>query len=124
MVERTFIFYPDWLDFIEHLNNDKDKLDLYNIIVSYGCHGEYETENAMMEAVFKSLIQPKIDIAQGRYEEKISAGKAFGRKKTVDDDQVGTLAKQGMRAKEIALMLGISEAAVYHSAGWKNRKNL
>jgi len=56
MVERTFIFYPDWLDFIEHLNNDKDKLDLYNIIVSYGCHGEYETENAMMEAVFKSLI--------------------------------------------------------------------
>lgn len=86
MIERTFIFYPDWLDFIEHLNNDKDKLDLYNIIVSYGCHGEYETENTMMEAVFKSLIQPKIDIAQGRYEEKISAGKAFGRKKTVDDD--------------------------------------
>lgn len=123
-LNRTFIFYPDWLDFIEHLNNEKDKLDLYNIIVSYGCHGEYETNNDMMEAVFKSLIQPKIDIAQGRYEEKIGAGKEFGRKKTVDDEQIKTLAQQGMRAKEIASMLGISEAAIYHSQGWKDRKNL
>ena len=33
MVDRTFIFYPDWLDFIDRITNDKDKLDLYNIIV-------------------------------------------------------------------------------------------
>ena len=33
MVERNFIFYPDWLDFIERINDDRDKLDLYNIIV-------------------------------------------------------------------------------------------
>lgn len=124
MIERSFIFYPDWLEFIDHLNNEKDKLDLYNIIASYGCRGEYETENKMMENVFKSLIMPKIDIAQGHYEEKIEAGKAFGRKKSVDDDQIGMLARSGLRAKEIAKQLGISEAAVYHSDGWKNRKNL
>ena len=86
MVERTFIFYPDWLDFIDRINNDKDKLDLYNIIVSYGCHGEYSNENSMMTAVFESLIKPKIDIAQGRYEERISAGKVSGRKRKVDDE--------------------------------------
>lgn len=124
MIERSFIFYPDWLEFIDHLNNEKDKLDLYNIIASYGCRGEYETENKMMENVFKSLIMPKIDIAQGNYQGKIDAGKAFGRKKSVDDDQVGMLARTGLRAKEIAKQLGISEAAVYHSDGWKNRKNL
>ena len=121
MVERTFIFYPDWLDFIERINDDNDKLDLYNIIVSYGCHGEYQNKNPMMTAVFESLIKPKIDIAQGRYEEKISAGKTYGRKKTIDDDQIKTLAQGGMRAKDIASTLGISEAAIYHSDGWKNR---
>lgn len=121
MVERTFIFYPDWLDFIERINNDKDKLDLYNIIVSYGCHGEYINENQMMIAVFESLIKPKIDLAQGRYEEKINMGKNFGRKKVIDDATVNALAKDGMRAKDIAKKLNISVDAVYHSEGWKNR---
>ena len=125
MVERTFIFYPDWLDFIERINDDKDKLDLYNIIVQYGCHGEYSNENPMMVAVFESLIKNKIDIAQGRYEEKVSAGKSFGRKKVVNDDSIALLAQNGMKAKDIATQLGLSEAAVYHSDGWKNRnKNL
>lgn len=125
MVERTFIFYPDWLDFIERINDDRDKLDLYNIIVQYGCHGEYSNENSMMVAVFESLIKNKIDIAQGRYEEKVSAGKSFGRKKVVNDDSIALLAQNGMKAKDIATQLGLSEAAVYHSDGWKNRnKNL
>ena len=119
--ERTFIFYPDWLDFIERINNDKDKLDLYNIIVSYGCRKKYNNNNSMMTAVFESLIKPKIDIAQGRYEEKITMGKNFGRKKTINDMEIKTLAKTGLKAKEIASQLGISETAVYHSEGWKNR---
>ena len=46
----------------------------------------HSNENPMMTAVFESLIKPKIDIAQGRYEEKVNAGKSFGRKKTVDDE--------------------------------------
>ena len=74
-----------------------------------------------MTAVFESLIKPKIDIAQNHYEEKISMGKTFGRKKVVDDDAIKLLAQRGLRAKEIASQLGISEAAVYHSVGWKNR---
>ena len=121
MVDRTFIFYPDWLDFIERINNDKDKLDLYSIIVQYGCHGEYSNENPMMTAVFESLIKPKIDIAQGRYKEKVNAGKAYGRKKAIDDDQIKALAQTGMKAKQIAAQLGVSDAAIYHSDGWKNR---
>ena len=119
--DRTFIFYPDWLDCIERLNEDKDKLDLFSIITQYGCRGEYSTENQMMAGIFESLIKPKIDIAQGHYEEKVFGGKNFGRRKTVDDEQIKALAKSGMKAKEVAAELGISEAAVYHSDGWKNR---
>lgn len=121
MTKRSFIFYPDWLDFIDRIGNEKDKLDLYQIIVSYGCHGEYSTENSMMSAVFESLIKPKIDVAQDNYLQSISNGKNFGRKKIVDDEVVSELAKSGMKAKEIAAQLGISEAAIYHSEGWKRR---
>ena len=121
MVDRTFIFYPDWLDFIDRITNDKDKLDLYNIIVQYGCHAEYQSENKMMSAVFESLIKPKIDIAQSKYEEKINMGKTFGRKKVANDEAIRKLAQGGMRAREIASTLDISEATVYHSEGWKNR---
>lgn len=121
MIERTFIFYPDWLNFIERISNEKDKLDLYDIIISYGCHGEYSNKNPMMTAVFESLIKPKIDIAQGRYEEKVTMGKNYGRKKIVDDESIRELARKGMRAKDIAHTLGISEAAIYHSEGWKKR---
>lgn len=121
MANRTFIFYPDWLDCINRMDSDKDKLDLYNIIVEYGCHGEYSNENPMIVAVFESLIKPKIDLAQVRYEEKVSAGKTFGRKKIVDDDSIKHLAQMGMKGKEIAQELGISEAAVYHSEGWRSR---
>ena len=124
MTNRSFIFYPDWLDFINRIDSDKDKFDLLNIITSYGCHGEYSNENPMMVAVFESLIKTKIDLAQEKYEEKIEAGKTFGRKKKVDDEDVFVLAKQGMKAKDIAAMLNVSVDAVYHSNGWKERKNL
>ena len=121
MVERTFIFYPDWLNFIEKINNDQDKLDLYNMIISYGCRGEYSNENQMMSSIFETLIKPKIDIARSRYEEKIDAGKSFGRPRKIDDGDILTMAKSGMKAKEIAAELNISVDAVYHSDGWKNR---
>lgn len=121
MAERTFIFYPDWLNFIEKINNDQDKLDLYNMIISYGCRGEYSNENQMMSSIFETLIKPKIDLARSRYEEKIDAGKSFGRPRKIDDGDIMTMAKSGMKAKEIAAELNISVDAVYHSDGWKNR---
>lgn len=121
MTERTFIFYPDWLNFIEKINNDQDKLDLYNMIISYGCRGEYSNENQMMSSIFETLIKPKIDLARSRYEEKIDAGKSFGRPRKIDDSDIMTMAKNGMKAKEIAAELNISVDAVYHSDGWKNR---
>ena len=120
MNDRSFIFYPEWLDYIQRVA-DADKLDLYNIIVEYGCHGEYSNENAMMVNIFESFIRPKIDTAQKNYEEKINAGKMYGRKKTVDDEQIAFLAQQGFKAKQIASSLGVSTDAVYHSDGWKNR---
>ena len=50
------------------------------------------TQNKMMSAVFESLIKPKIDIAQSKYEEKINMGKTFGRKKVANDEAIRKLA--------------------------------
>ena len=122
MLERTFIFYPEWLDLINMMEQDEDKLDLYNMIVLYGCQGiETSSKNSVVTAVFKTLIKPKIDIAQKHYEERVNAGKTYGRKRKVDDEQVKALAQQGMKAKDIAIELDVSADAIYHSDGWKNR---
>ena len=121
MTKRTFIFYPEWLDYIDRLNNEKDKLDLYDIIISYGCRGEYSNENPMMVSIFESFIKHKIDIAQANYEDRVSMGKTVGRKKTVNDDAIKTLAQSGLKARDIAERLNISTDAVYHSEGWKTR---
>lgn len=121
MTKRTFIFYPEWLDYINRLNNEKDKLDLYDIIISYGCHGEYSNENPMMVSIFESFIKHKIDIAQANYEDRVTMGKTVGRKKTVNDDAIKVLAQAGLKARDIAERLNISTDAVYHSEGWKTR---
>ena len=121
MNERSFIFYPEWLDCIKRIGNNDDKLELFSIIVEYGCHGEYSSENLMMINIFESFIKPKIDMAQRNYEEKINAGKTYGRRKTIDDEKIAFLAQQGFKAKQIANSLEISVDAVYHSEGWKNR---
>ena len=74
-----------------------------------------------MCAVFEYLIKPKIYIAQERYEEKVTMGKTAGRKKVIDDMEIKELAKQGLKAKEIAVKLNVSIDAIYHSNGWKDR---
>lgn len=124
-MERTFIFYPDWLDCIDKIGDKQDQYDLMKIIMDYGCRGEYNSDNKMMIAIFDSLIKPKIDVAQSRYTETVNAGKQFGRKKKIDDGEIAVLAQAGVKAKDIAARLGISADAVYHSDGWKLRdKNL
>ena len=118
---RTFIFYPDWKECIDKFDKMEDKYALLKAIVDYGTTGEYQTDNSVAEAIFSSLIKPKIDIAQQNYNAKIAGGEKGGRKKKFDDSQVKSLAKEGKGAKEIAQLLGISTDAVYHSEEWKTR---
>lgn len=120
-MKRTFIFYPEWLDYIELFKDDAVKLDLYKAVIEYGCTGEYSSEKQETIAFIEGIVKPKIDLAQSHYNEKVNGGKTSGRKKTVDDEQIRMMAKQGQKAKDIAQALGISEPTVYHSEGWRNR---
>lgn len=121
---RSFVFYPEWLEYIQKLGDEDDQRDLLEIIVEYGCQGEFSNENAMMRAVFESLIKPRIDAAQEKYQGRIDGGKKSGRGKKVSEDSIEFLVKEGKKAKEIAETLGISADSVYHSAAWKARKFL
>lgn len=95
-------------------------------IMDYGVTGECDLlgMDDMVQNIFQNMIKPSIDRSQKKYKEAIDYGKTHGRPKTIDDVEIVRLWKEGKKAKEIAKTLGISETAVYHSEGWKNRKEL
>ena len=121
---KNFVFYSNWRDFIKGLSSQADQLQLLTAIMDYGTTGEYEMEmmTPMVRNTFESMIKPAIDRAQKNYAESVEYGKAHGRPKAVDDNRIKELFKAGLRARDIAKELGISETAVYHSDGWKNRR--
>ena len=118
---NNFIFYANWLDAIKHLNNREQENELLRQIVEYGTSGEVEVCGDGAINMAFSMIKPQIDNMKMKYEAKINGGQTAGRKKVVDDDQVRGLAQQGMKAAEIADLLGVSTTTVYHSDGWKYR---
>lgn len=122
---KNFVFYANWRDYIKSLGSEADRLQLLTAIMDYGVTGEYDelSLNPMVRGVFESMIRGAIDRAQKNYQDSIEYGKTHGRPKTVFDSQIVDLWKSGMKAKDIAKTLGISETAVYHSDGWKGRKN-
>ncbi len=120
--KRTFVFYPDWLEFINKLDNEHDKYEALNMILVYGCTGEVlETDNAIAQVVFDTFVKPRMDKTRENYESAIARGKTGGRKKLVDDELIRVLANQGFTVKEIAEKVGVSTATIYHSEGWKSR---
>ena len=123
--EKNFIFYADWLKCINKLSDEKDKFDLYKAIAEYGVYGFEELDDAsdVVKNIFSSLIKPAIDRAQSKYSEMVNYGKTHGRPKTVNDEEIVRLWREGKKAKEIAKIMKLSEAAIYHSDGWRNRKN-
>lgn len=120
--KRTFVFYPDWLDFINKLENEHDKYEALNMILVYGCTGEIlETDNSMAKVVFETFVKPRMDKTRENYESAIERGKTGGRRKAADEELIEFLAKQGFSAKEIAERAEVSVTTVYHSDGWRNR---
>ena len=125
MADRNFVFYSDWRNLINGLSSEADKLQLFTAVMDYGVTGECDLlkMSPMVRNIFESMIKPAINRSQKNYSDSIEYGKTHGRPKTVDDELIKELFKAGLRARDIAKELGISEAAVYHSDGWKNRRN-
>ncbi len=122
---KNFVFYQNWRDYIKCLGSQADQLQLLTAIMDYGVTGEYDelSMSPMVRNTFATMIKPAIDRSQKNYAESVEYGKTHGRPRTINDDAIRDLAKGGMKAEAIAKELGISLTSVYHSDGWKNRKN-
>lgn len=121
MAVNNFVFYANWLESVKQLNNREQENELLRQVIEYGATGEVPKCNDGVINMAFTMIKPQIDNAKMRYEAKISNGQTAGRKKVVDDDQVRAFAQQGLKAAEIAELVGVSVTAIYHSEGWKNR---
>ena len=122
---KNFVFYQNWRDFIKGLSSQADQLQLMIAIIDYGVTGEYDelAMSPMVRNTFNTMIKPAIDRSQKNYADSVEYGKSHGRPRTINDDKIRDLFKKGMKADAIAKELGISVTSVYHSDGWKNRKD-
>lgn len=122
---KNFVFYQNWRDFIKGLSSQADQLQLMTAIIDYGVTGEYDelAMSPMVRNTFNTMIKPAIDRSQKNYADSVEYGKSHGRPRTINDDKIRDLFKKGMKADAIAKELGISVTSVYHSDGWKNRKD-
>ena len=122
---KNFVFYQNWRDFIKGLSSQADQLQLMTAIIDYGVTGEYDelAMSPMVRNTFNTMIKPAIDRSQKNYADSVEYGKSHGRPRTINDDRIRDLFKKGMKADAIAKELGISVTSVYHSDGWKNRKD-
>ena len=120
MADITFVFHSKWYETLKDLpieQQDKILADL----VRYGIEEELRHKN---DPVIKGLIAPRaeqIDFSKKMYRQKVDAGITYGRKKTVNDEAIHRLAREGKKANEIAAELGCSVSSVNHSTGWKRR---
>lgn len=122
---KNFVFYQNWRDFIKGLSSQADQLQLMTAIIDYGVTGEYDelAMSPMVRNTFNTMIKPAIYRSQKNYADSVEYGKSHGRPRTINDDKIRDLFKKGMKADAIAKELGISVTSVYHSDGWKNRKD-
>ncbi len=121
MSVENFIFYKNWFDSIQSLNNRELENEVLRAIVEYGVNGELsDTSNGVVNMTF-GLIKPQIDNAKNNYLMKVEGGKNAGRKRTYSDEEVQHMIDAGMRADEIASSLGVSRDTIYKTKPWRNR---
>lgn len=120
-VEKRFVFYGEWLDNIKSLDpatQDKVIAD----IVRYGTNENMFYSNDPVVSTIVNFTKGAIDHSKDEYLKKVMAGKTNGRKKSVDDEEILKLARDGKTASQIAELLNLSVSSVNHSEGWKRRK--
>lgn len=122
MRKDNFVFYGQWLDVVEASITDTEaKQEALTKIIEYGVKGSYEPSTKDSVNVLLGMVIPQINLAKENYNARIEGGKASGRRKIIDDDEVRTLAQSGLGAAAIAQALGVSKDSIYHSEGWRTR---
>lgn len=118
-----------WLDKAEIVCSQEQFDMLCGALVRYGI---YKKEDKLTDPTVEALflfIKDQINNMQSSYEEKVEKNKKIaGRKSAFNDEEnqmIYELAKSGLRVKDIAAKMGITDEkkikAIYNSNGWKHR---
>lgn len=114
----TFIFRKEWLDNIERLDiGTQDQI--LSDLARYGAGVPLQHLDNPIVATIVGSQTKRIDASVAAYEEKVGMSQSAGRKGSVDKSRIYELGCLGMRAKEIADLLGCSVSTVQHSEEWK-----
>lgn len=123
---NTFIFFPEWLEDLKSLSDDRAIFnEAIAEIVLYGAGAEWQnmlTDNKLIQAI-TNHAKRDLEFSKSKYQNKIESGKNGGRPKKVNDKEIYELAKKGMKSAEIAAELGISKSSIDHSDGWRARNS-
>ena len=117
MADVTFIVHSDWLDNIKDLPVDQQDKIIADI-VRYGTGKDLMYESDPMVRSLVNMVKGSIDYSKDKYAAKAQSP---GRRKSVNEEAITELVKQGKKSAEIAEILGISKSSVDHSEVWKNR---
>ena len=121
MIESTdgkqkFVFYETFyetaLPLLEGSPQEREIGIAYmKAVMEYGLYGEFDDSNIIV----KSLMQQTtfaIAEAQKRYKESQENGGKGGRPKSVDEEQIMALLREGKKNVEIAAIVGCSDKTV------------
>ena len=117
MADVTFIVHSDWLENIQDLSVEQQDKVIADI-VRYGTGKELMHDDDPMIRSLVNMVKGSIDYSKDKYAAKTQSP---GRKKSVNEEAITELVKQGKKSAEIAEILGISKSSVDHSEAWKNR---
>ena len=122
MADVTFIARKEWLDAIQLLPIEQQDKIIADII-RYGAELPAAHADDPNVVSYVNLLKGRIDANKNDYAKKVENGKANGRKKILNSNEVWLKAREGAKASIIAAELGVSEASIYHDEGWRQRNN-
>lgn len=121
-MKNRLVIESNWIADIKQKCSREQWRDILEGIVEYGIfEEEIESKDNYVDAVLK-FIKPQIKNMQQAYDKRVNKGKNVGRPATIDTEKVYHMARDGMKAKEIAEVLGKNVKSIYSNQGWIHRK--
>lgn len=115
MNNESFVFYESVYkqsQILEKRLGAEVALAFMNAVVEFGLYGVIPEEDDPLWLYGLEQTFTSIGAAKDRRQQQISNGKKGGRPKTIDDQQVIEMFKQGMTNSEIAAAVGCSLSSV------------
>ena len=126
----NFLFYGSWRETLEGYREDFGeeyaREALWNLMLM-ATAGDIETDKKSIIGFVQGACMPNIEAAQDRYERACANGQKGGRPKqlsSLDDVQIATMRKQGVKQIDIAKAFNVSVDTIRRSEGWQNWQNL